>query len=555
MGPDTHERDHPWLAAYPEGRPHSLDREHDGGLSMLRSAVAAKPGDPALHYLDGTLTWTDLDRGSDALAALLLSRGFAPGERLAVCVQNDPAFVIGLLAAWKAGGVAALVSPMSRTRELDAILRDCEPAALLILDDLYEDVARGVLAGAAHSVHTVVTVSPLDGQHSDDPRLFDGLDRRRPGDTLDLGAVISTGLTPHGEVGAATAPDDVAVLAYTSGTTGRPKGAMLTHRNLAHSAQVYRDWHDLRPGEPVLALSPVFHVTGLVGGVLLSLLLGSPLVLTHRILPGVTLDAVRRWRPAFAIAAITAYIGLVDDGHATPDDFASFRVLASGGAPIEPATADRLEAALGHYIHNVYGQTETTSPSHAVPPGVRAPVDEGTRTLSVGLPVFDTVARIVDDAGAEVPAGEIGEIVTSGPQVSPGYWRNPEATAEGIPDGRLRTGDVGFMDAEGWFYVVDRRKDMINASGYKVWPREVEQVLADHPAVREVAVVGIPDDYRGESVKAFVALREGADVDEAALVRYCRDRMAAYKYPREIELVAHLPRTTTGKVLRRMLRG
>ncbi|WP_134766654.1 AMP-binding protein [Nocardioides sp. 1609] len=531
----------PWLAHYPPGRPATFVPDHADGLSMLAAAVGAVPDAAAAHYLGTSLSWAWLDRGSDALAALLVARGFRRGDRLALCVQNDPAFLVGLLAAWKAGGAAALVSPMLRARELDQTLRDCEPAALLVLADLYEDVARAVLAPGDLGVHTVVTVAGPDD------------DRSGPGDTLDLAAVLTTGAAPPPT--ARPRPDDVAVLAYTSGTTGRPKAAMLTHANLAHSAQTYRDWYGLAPGEPVLALSPVFHVTGLVGGVVLALLLGSPVVLTHRITPDVVLAAVRTHRPSFAVASVTAYLALVDDGRAEPADFTSFRVLASGGAPIEPAVADRIEAATGHYLHNVYGQTETTSPSHAVPPGVRAPVDEATRSLSVGLPVFGTVTRVVDDHGRDVPVGEIGELVTTGPQVAIGYWRNPEASAESLPDGALHTGDVGFMSPDGWFHVVDRRTDMINASGYKVWPREVEQVLAGHPAVREVAVVGIPDDYRGESVKAFVALRPDAVVSEVELVGYCRERMAAFKYPREIELVARLPRTLTGKVLRRELRA
>lgn len=545
-------RDRPWLASYPDGLPATFTVEHPTVLSMLAANVARDGAAPALRYFDATTSWAELDAASDALAALLVARGFRPGSRLAICVQNNPAFVVGLLAAWKAGGVAALVSPMSRERELAQTLADCEPAALLVLDDLYEDVARGVLASGDLAIPTVVTVSALDGQTTDDVRLFADARRRHPGDTVDLAAVVATGRRPP--AGLVVAPDDVAVLAYTSGTTGRPKGAMLSHANLAYNAQTYREWTGLRAGEPVLALAPVFHVTGLVGGVLLAVLLGSPVVLTHRFHAAVTLDAITTWRPAFTVASVTAFIGLADDSGGTRDDFASLRLLYSGGAPIEPEVGERLEAALGHYVHNVYGQTETSSPSHAVPAGLRAPVDHDTGALSVGLPVSGTTTRVVDDDGTEVSVGEIGELLTTGPQVARGYWRNPTATAEALPDGELRTGDVGFMDAAGWFYVVDRRKDMINASGYKVWPREVEQVLQAHPGVREVAVVGIPDDYRGESVKAFVALLPGVEVAETELVDFCRERLAAYKYPREIEIVGHLPRTLTGKLLRRALR-
>jgi long-chain acyl-CoA synthetase len=236
------------------------------------------------------------------------------------------------------------------------------------------------------------------------------------------------------------------------------------------------------------------------------------------------------------------------------EDFASLRTIYSGGAPIAPAVTDSFEEKTGRYIHNIYGLTETNSPSHAVPLGRRAPVDPNSGALSVGVPVYNTVVRILGEDGAELPPGEVGEIVTSGPQVVPGYWGKPEATAESLPGGELRTGDVGFMDEQGWFYLVDRKKDMINAAGYKVWPREVEDVLYGHPAVREAAVVGVPDEYRGESVKAFVSLKPGSSVTPEEVIAFARERMAAYKYPRTVEIVEELPKTTTGKILRRELR-
>jgi len=544
---------HAWLASYPPHLPTAMNVEHTSPLSMLARNVAATPRDPAIRYFDGTTTWLELDRASDALAALLLSRAFRPGDRLAVVQQNNPAFVVGLLAAWKAAGIAVLISPMSKERELRDLMVDSKPVALLALDDFYEDVAREVLATDHHRVHTVVTVSPLDGQTRSDSRLFQGAYRRRPSDTLDLKAVVDGGRAPH-ERPPLPAASDVAILAYTSGTTGAPKGAMLTHGNLAFNAQTYRDWTGLEHHDPILALAPLFHVSGLVGGVLLGLLLGAPVVLAHRFEPSVMLDAIKEHRPAFAVASITAFLGLADDGNAQPRDMTSFRWLCSGGSTIEPHVADRLESVLGHYIHNVYGQTETTSPSHAVPVGTRAPIDESTGALSVGLPVFDTVSRVVDEDGVSLAPGEIGELMTSGPQVAPGYWRNAKTTSEWFSGGELRTGDVGFMDESGWFYVVDRRVDLINAAGFKVWPREVERVMLGHPDVREVAVLGIPDEYRGESVKAFVALRAGAVVTEVDLIHFCRERLAAYKYPREIELVEELPRTLTGKISRRELR-
>ncbi|WP_214403133.1 class I adenylate-forming enzyme family protein [Pseudonocardia lacus] len=522
-------------------------------LALFTAAVHADPAGPALHYFDTTLSWSELDDASDALAALLVARGFGEGDRLALYLQNNPAFVVGLLAAWKAGGIAALISPMSKAGELDFALRDYAPAALLALDDLYEDVVREVLRQGDVGIHTVVTVSPLDQQTRTDARLFAGAGRRRPGDALDLGALVASFSGP-GPARRSPAARDAAVLAPTSGTTGEPKAAVLTHGNLAFNARTYRTWTGLEVGEPVLAMAPVFHVTGLVGALLLGFAVRSPVVLTHRFHPGVVLDAIRRWRPAFTVAPITAYIALAEQPGLSAADLAPLRLLCSGGSPLVPEVADRLEALLGRYIHNVYGQTEASSPTHMVPRGTRAPVDRDTGVLSVGVPVADTVVRVVDDDGRALPPGQIGELVSAGPQIAPGYWRRPDETATAFVDGALRTGDVGFVDADGWFYVVDRSTDLINAAGFKIWPHEVEQVLAGHPAVGEAAVVAIADDYRGQSTRAYVALRPGGAASEAELIDYCRGRMAAYKYPREVEIVSALPRSVTGKLLRRRLR-
>ena len=230
----------------------------------------------------------------------------------------------------------------------------------------------------------------------------------------------------------------------------------------------------------------------------------------------------------------------------------------SGGAPVSEAIVNQFEELTGQYIHNVYGMTETNSPSHIVPLGKRAPVDADSGALAVGVPVPNCTMKIMDleDGSTALPPGEIGEIVDSGPIVVPGYWQKPDETRHAIRDGWLYTGDVGKMDENGWFYVVDRKKDMIVASGYKVWPRDVEDVIYQHPAVKETAVIGVPDSYRGETVKAFIALKDGMQdsVSEEEIISFCKQRMAAYKYPRQVEFVAEIPKTLTGKFLRRSLR-
>jgi long-chain acyl-CoA synthetase len=279
-----------------------------------------------------------------------------------------------------------------------------------------------------------------------------------------------------------------------------------------------------------------------------------PLVLGFRFHPRVFAELAARHRPTFTIGAITAFIAWLDEPTATRERLESLTKVLSGGAPIAPAVAERWEREQGSRIHTAYGLTETTSPSHLVPLGARAPVDPVFGALSIGRPVRDTSVRILTDEGSDGAAGEIGELLIRGPQVVPGYWRRPDESALAMPGGELRTGDVGFVDDAGWHYLVDRRKDMIIASGYKVWPREVEDVLAAHPAVREVAVVGVPDDYRGETVKAVVSLRAGMVVDGDALIGSARQRLPANQVPRVIDVLDELPKTASGKILRRELR-
>jgi long-chain acyl-CoA synthetase len=549
--PDAYEQ-RPWLALYRPGQPASLAQEHPTALAMFTDAVRRAPDRVALRYFDGALTMRELDEQSDALAAALQDGGFAPGDRLAVYLQNVPQWVIALVATWKAGGTVVAVNPMNRERELTYLLQDSGARVLVCHPHLYEQVARSVVPGTA--VRRVLTASELEHQTRADPRLFAGVGRDVPAGTEDLAALVAQarGRRPA-EV--AVGGQDVAVLTYTSGTTGVPKGAMNTHANIAFTSQVYRDWVGLTESDVVFGGAPLFHITGLIGALGVCLLLPAPLVLAHRFHPEVVRDAVVETRPTFTIMAITAFGALMNLDGVRPEDFASLRKVYSGGAAIPPAVLAKVRERLGLELHVAYGLTETTSPSHLQPLGLAGPVDPGSGALTVGVPVYDTVVRIVDEAGHSLPAGEVGEIEIEGPQVVPGYWGKPEATTESLPGGRLRTGDVGFMSPEGWFFIVDRKKDMINASGYKVWPREVEDVLYTHPAVREAAVVGVPDEYRGETVKAYVSVAAGRHVDPAELVAFCRERMAAYKYPREVVVLDELPKTVTGKILRRELRG
>jgi long-chain acyl-CoA synthetase len=512
--------------------------------------VRTRPDAPALHYFDATLTHAEADAAAHALAAGLRSLGVAPGDRVALYLQNDPQFVIGLHAAWLLGAVVVPVNPMLKARELHHHLADCGATVVVCLESLAATAAQA-LPGTA--VEHVVTTSEFEFLRTvpallRDVRRTEARGAARFGDLLRRHA---------GERVAAVLPDpdDPALLCYTSGTTGPPKAAILTHRGLSAAEAYHRvagvDEHDV-----VVGAAPLFHLTGLTGHIGIARHCAIPLVLFHRFEAGELLRQVQRRGATFMIAALTAYIALLDHPELASHDVSTLRKTFTGGAPVSPAVVAAWEAATGSLLHPVYGLTETTGASHLAPLGIRAPVDPATGALSVGLPIPNVVATIVDaeDGEAELGPGEVGEIVVAGPGVVPGYWNKPEETAHALRDGFMHTGDIGTADADGWFYLLDRAKDMIVASGYKVWPREVEDVLYEHPAVREAAVVGAPDRYRGETVKAYVSLRaDASDVSPDELIAHCRERLAAYKYPRAVEIRDELPKTASGKLLRRVL--
>jgi long-chain acyl-CoA synthetase len=542
----------PWTSLYAAGDAPEIAPAHPHALALFRSAVARAPQAAALHYFDATLSYAEVDAMSDALAVALVTRGVRRGDRVALYLQNVPQFVVALVASWKAAAIAVPINPMNRERELSLLIADAQPAAIFAHESGYHEVLTKVLP--QQPVGIVITTSELDLQTRHDARLFTASARHRPVTTYDFLDLIDQhrGSTP---APVDFQPADLALLVYTSGTTGLPKGAMNTHGNVAFTAQVYRDWMALPEGAGVLGIAPLFHITGLIGHIALSFLLAAPLTLTFRFEAGVMLDAIREHRPRFTIGAITALIALMNHPDAGADSLASLERIYSGGAPIAPAVVEQFERRFGRYVGNAYGLTETTSPSTLTPRHMRGPVDPTFGALSVGVPAFNTEIRIVDVASAQpLPVGEAGEIEIRGPQVVSGYWNKLEQTAEAIRDGWLHTGDIGVMDAAGWLYLVDRKKDMINAAGFKVWPREVEDVLYTHPAVREAAVVGVPDAYRGESVKAVLSLKPGASLTAEAVIEFCRPRMAAYKVPRTVAFVAELPKTVTGKILRRELR-
>jgi long-chain acyl-CoA synthetase len=548
--------DKPWLRLYQPGVAAEISPSCGNGLAMWRAGAGAAEtaGQPFLYYFDAPVTGADVDADSDALACALAAGGIGRGDRVALYLQNVPQFAVGLLAAWKLGAIVVPVNPMLKERELRFVLNDSGAKAIVSLEDLWNAV--GVRAAEGTGVTVAVSTSPLDylgDQETAPPAVLAGVTRQAtPGAAAyrDLLRAHAGQRPDPVDLG----PDDIAALTYTSGTTGEPKGAMNSHGNVVFTACAFRDWVGLTTGDVVLGGAPLFHITGLIAHLAVGMLVPMPITLGYRFEAATIIRMAEKYRCTFTVMAITAYTALANDPAVAGADLSALTKAYSGGAPIAPSIVERFEREVGPYIHTVYGLTETTSPCHAVPYGRRSPVDPVSGALSIGVPVFNTVARIVDDAGRELPPGEAGEIAVRGPMVVPGYWNRPDATEKTLPDGELRTGDIGFMDRDGWFYLVDRKKDMIVAAGFKVWPREVEDTLVRHPAVREAAVIGVPDPYRGETVWAYVSLRPGASATPEELIQFCRAEMAAYKYPRRVEILPELPKTLSGKLLRRELR-
>lgn len=517
-----------------------------------RRRVLRQPNAQAIAYFDGAMSVRELDEASDALAAAFASLGVRSGDRVGIYLQNIPQYPLSFLALWKLGATALLLNPMYRGKELRNLVDDSGAVGIVCAD---ADVAETAAALEGSTVGWCVSTSPLAFQTRNDARVFQDVARKPvPGHARDLEELLEEyrgAPVPTRPVAA----QDVALLTYTSGTTGPPKGAMNTHGNLLAATGTFADWVGLEPEGAVFAMAPLFHITGAVINATLALLHDTVLVLANRFNPEVALEAFAEHRVTFTIGSITAFNSIQQLPHARREHFATLEAVYSGGAPIPPTTVETFRDRFGVYIHNAYGMTESSSAVVAVPLGAVAPVDPRTGALSVGKALPGTRLEVVDQSDAVLPAGDQGELVVRGPQVVPGYWRNDASTRSTMPEGRLHTGDGAIVDAEGWVFLVDRIKDQINTSGYKVWPREVEDALAAHPAVLEVAVVGQPDDYRGEAVVAYLSLKSGATATEAELIGFVRERLAAYKCPREIQVVPELPKTQTGKIRRVELRA
>jgi len=541
--------DRTWQAYWPPGVDEARIRLPDDSLPTRLKATAARlPRKTALVFYGREISFAELDGASDRFAAWLRGRGVGPGDRVALYLENCPQFAIAHFGALKVGAITVALNPMHKVHELGHELAD-SGARVVVAADAGREVVESVRDRTA--LDTAVLVSYRDylpeeitlplppSLLEEPPRRPHGWEDFRP---IVEGAATLRALEPR-------ARHDTALIQYTSGTTGAPKGAELTHGNVTANCELIRAFFGIGAADVLLGVVPWFHITGMEVQLNLMAYTGATLVALHRFDVATALRAIQRYRCTVTTLIATINVAILNHESTPTYDLTSLRLCTSGGAPVPAEIARRWEATTGHPLVEGYGLTETTAPTHSNPP-------HRPRYGTVGVPLPYTGVRIVslEDGVTEVASGESGEIAIRGPMVTKGYWGRPEATAEAIPDGWLRTGDIGRVDGEGYFTIEERKKDLIKASGYSVFPAEVEAIMYRHPAVAEVGVVGVPDPYRGEDVLAFVVRRPGATATERELVEWCRAEMAVYKAPRSVRFVPDLPKTGSGKIVKRALR-
>ena len=563
----------PWLAHYDAGVPQTLaPYPHRTLLDYLAGLANERPPRTALLFKGAAITYAMLDRLSDACACGLIEIGVKRGDRVALLLPNCPQFLIAELGAWKIGAIVAPMNPMYTERELECSLTDNGIETIVTLTRFYERVKR---VQGETPLRRVVATNIKEFFPPLLRLLFTIARERRDGDRVALAKGdrdFRHLLRAHDEAtppSASVSPEDPAVLLLSGGTTGTPKGVIGTHAAYVMAGLQVRAWTAsvVEPGRDVILLPlPLFHVYGNVGAQALAFVTGNAIALVPnpRDLPDL-LATIRRVKPAFFNGVPTLYVALLNhpDVQSGKVDFKSIKICFSGASALMADTKRRFEALTGGRIVEGYSLTEAMM-ALAV-----NPVNGANKIGSVGMPLPDVHIKIVDadDGGRDTasrPAGEVGEICFSAPQLMLGFWNKPEETSEVLrysEDGGstrwLHTGDLGYLDEDGYLFIVDRKKDLIKTSGYQVWPREIEEVLSSHPAVLEVGVAGVPDEAKGEAVRAWVVLRPGrsaTSTTEADLRAFCRERLAPYKVPSKVEFRAELPKTMVGKVLRRALR-
>lgn len=546
----------PWHDMYPAEIPPSLSYEEKPLQSYLKESAREFPDKVSIHFMGKDVTFKEVYESSLKFAAYLKDLGIKKGDRVAIMLPNIPAGVISFFGILMAGGTVVQTNPTYTERELEYQMNDSGAKAIVTMDLLFPRVSN--VAPSTDIEHIIVTaikdylpfpknlIYPfiqkkeygivVNVEHSGNHHLLKEILKSRVPEELNIPVDIE---------------NDLALLQYTGGTTGFPKGVMLTHRNLLANAKMSEAWlyKSKRGQESILGILPFFHVYGMTTVMISSILQAHKMILLPKFDPTTTLKTIQKQRPTMFPGAPTIYIGLLNHPDLAKYDLSSIEACVSGSAPLPVEIQERFEKVTGGKLVEGYGLSETSPVTHS-----NFVWDEPRVKGSIGVPWPDTDAAILSlETWEPLPPNEIGEIAIKGPQVMKGYWNRPEETDQTFKNGWLLTGDLGYIDEKGFFYVVDRKKDTIIAGGFNIYPREIEEVLYEHEAVQELVVAGVPDPYRGETVKAYIVLKEGATVTEEELNEFARKHLASYKVPRLYEFRDELPKTTVGKILRRAL--
>ncbi|AET65892.1 acyl-CoA synthetase (AMP-forming)/AMP-acid ligase II [Desulfosporosinus orientis DSM 765] len=530
----------PWFQFYESYVRKQLEIPELTLIGMFKQTKLRFPNNPALIFAGKSISYSEMDILIERMSKALVQKGVKRGDRISIFMPNSANWVISFFAIQRVGAVVVQTNPLYVESELKALLQDSEAVGIISIPQLLprisaiqKEVGLKVIA-----LDFLSHYSGLAGLNLADSRLYMDIEEQLKNADLD-----KLGSLPW-----ETKPEDIAVLQYTGGTTGVAKGVILTHRNLVANAIQAGEWIGASEGERVLTVLPLFHIYALTACMNLSILCGGVMI----ILPKFDIDAVLQhindYAPTFFPGAPTMYVAVINHPKINEYKVSSIRCCLSGSAPLPKEVALRFGELTGGRLVEAYGLSEAAPATHLNP-------IFNSRVGSIGVPAPNTDAKIMDlEKGTEeLPPGEIGELVVKGDQVMAGYWQKPEETAAVLRDGWLYTGDIAYRDEDGFFYIVDRKKDMIISGGYNVYPRDVEEVLFTHPAVREAVCAGIPNPYWGEMVKAYLVIKEGASLTEQEIMNYCQGKLAAYKIPKKFELRESLPKTAVGKVLRRFL--
>jgi len=551
--------EYPWYKSYDKGIPHSLEPYPAVTfLDVVEDAARQRPDHPFLIFKGRIISYVEMLKLVNTFAAALQANGVKQGDRVAILLPNCPQGFISAFGAWKAGAIPVPLNPMYTEYELEHSLKECGAEVAVVLTPFYATVKK---IQERTNIRLVIAANIKEYLPPFLSLMFTLLKEKKEGHRIELkpgDALMSDLMKKHAGVsipGYKPAPQDIALLLFSGGTTGVPKGVILTHKHLIAEAWQLKIWNSnvlTEWDDRVMMIMPLFHVYGFAGIMGTSIMGHNPLVVVPN--PRDRDDLVKtiqKTKPNYLPAVPTLFIALLEHPavKAGKVDFKSMKLCVASAAPLLPETKKRFEELTGGKLIEGYGMTEVTA---AITLG---PIEGEWKPGSAGLPLPDVILRIVDvETGEkELPPGKEGEMVARCPQMMQGYWNRPEATAEMIRNGWLYTGDVGYLDEDGYLFITSRKKELIKPGGFQVWPREVEEVISTHPKVAEVGVAGIPDPYQVEAVKAWIVLRQGQTSTPEEIQTYCREKLTAYKVPRQVEFRQELPKTLVGKILKRVL--